>query len=172
MAYAAMKKEVLNFDTGTHYEVMLKYPTGKQVSNGRIMFSTTDEAVFFVDPDVADKIYELQLRPNEKLRIIRRGGRNGSLEVSKASEQPVTPQSIPAAPTVTTVPEAPTLQAPQQSQNSSFSRIMASSYIAAIDALLVAHDYAESKGIQFKLSPGEIRASAHCIYISATRGGR
>lgn len=172
MAYAnALKKEVLNFEPNETYELALKYPTGKQVSNGRIMFSTVNDEVFFLDPMEADRIDGLQLAPQEKFRLIRKGaGRSSSIEVSKDSSagQPVVRQSAPSA-TVHT-PQESTRQVPQ-SQDNSFSRIMASSYIAAIDALMTARDYAESKGIPFKLSPAEVRASAHCIYISATRQG-
>ena len=170
MAYAQMKREVLNFESGLVYELALKYPAGKPVSNGRIMFSTTDEAVFFVDPFDAEAIAGLNLRPGEKFRLVKQGGRNGSVEVSKAlKEQPVVERAAPATSVPSTHQESTQLP---QSQNSSFSRMMASSYIAAIDALLIAHDYAESKGLQFKVSPGEVRASAHCIFIASSRGGR
>ena len=173
MAYAQMKREVLQFESGLVYELALKYPAGKPVSNGRIMFSTTDEAVFFVDPFDAEAISGLNLKPGEKFRLVKQGGRNGNIEVSKAgevAEQPVGRQTAPATSVLNTHQES-TQQSPQ-SQNSSFSRMMAASYIAAIDALLIAHDYAESKGLQFKISPGEVRASAHCIFIASSRGGR
>jgi hypothetical protein len=170
MAYAQMKREVLQFESGMVYELALKYPAGKPVSNGRIMYSTTDEAVFFVDPFDAEAISGLNLKPGEKFRLVKQGGRNGNIEVAKAEsvvEQPVIRQTAPAAPANT----ESTQQLPQP-QNSSYSRMMASSYIAAIDALMIAHDYAESKGLQFKISPGEVRASAHCIFIASSRGGR
>lgn len=171
MAYAQMKREVLQFESGLVYELALKYPAGKPVSNGRIMFSTTDEAVFFVDPFDAEAISGLNLKPGEKFKLVKQGGRNGSVEVSKAlKEQPVVERAAPATSVPNTHQES-TQQLPQP-QNSSFSRMMASSYIAAIDALMIAHDYAESKGIQFKLSPRELRSAAHCIFIASSRGGR
>ena len=175
MSYsAAVKKEILNFEPNLVYEIALKYPAGKQVSNGRIMFSTTDDEVFFLDPSDADRIAALQLGPREKFRLIRKGaGRAAIIDVSKkepAAEQPVVRQAAPSA-TVPNTHHESTQQMPQ-TQHSSYSQIMAASYVAAIDSLMVAHDYAESKGIPFKLSPQEIRSAAHCIFIAGSRGVR
>jgi hypothetical protein len=174
MQATATKRDVLTFDSGAVYMIALKYQMGKQVSNGRIMFSTVDGEVFFMDPDDADKIYDLKLQPQEKFRLIRRGNsRTGAIEVSRITpvEQPVVRPAAPVAVMPAYVPETENKQqqVPQQPQNNSLSGIMASSYIAAIDALMIAQSYAESKGLPFRLSMGEVRSAAHCIFIQAGR---
>lgn len=162
MANAAqMNRDVINFAAGQTYEIALKYPTGKQISNGRIMFSTTDNEVFFITQDEADQIYALDLRPQEKFRATKEG-RNLVFE-----RIPMVQQSVARPTAAATIESVPTQ--PSQLQGNSLSSIMASSYISAIDALLVAKDYADAKGIPFKLSSMEIRACAHSIFIQAGR---
>lgn len=171
MASAAqMNRDVLNFQNGIAYELALKYPTGKQISNGRVMFSTTDGEVFFIEQDDADKIYALDLRPQERFRILKSRAGIVFERISKVQQPEVIPQrTIPAAAPVPTeqVTTQPSLQG-----NSSLSNLMASAYISAMDALVIAGDYAAQHSIPFKFTMGELRASAHCIFIAASRGGR
>jgi hypothetical protein len=165
---AQVQRDVLQFENGLAYEIALKYGTGKVISNGRVMFSTTDGEVFFVSQDDADKIYELELRPQERFKVTKT--RSG-LEVERiphvqAGRQATVPPAVPA-----TKNNGVESDATSQAQNNSLSGIMASSYIAAIDALLIAKDYADKKGIAFKISSMELRASAHCLFIAATKNG-
>lgn len=187
-------RDVLQFEAGLDYEVALKYGTGKAVSNGRVMFTTTQDEVFFLDPLDAEAIYSLELKPQEKFRMKKIGaGRNAQIEVRRINRtaERVSPCIVSgvqrdlgnAPPTtveqpVVQTPAAPAKESAQsnvqnqsQPQNNSLSGIMASSYISAIDALMVARDYAEHKGIAFKISTGELRAAAHCIFIAASRQG-
>jgi hypothetical protein len=167
MASAPMQRPVLALADGVPVEIALKYATGKQVANGRIMFSTVDGEVFFLDEFDADQIYALELKPQEPFKIMKR---NKQIIVErKRVEQPVGP--APTAPATVSTPVQQNQQSQSQSNNS-LSGLMASSYISAIDALTVARDYAEHKGIPFRLSMGEIRSAAHCIFIAASRGVR
>lgn len=167
---AAVNRNVLNFQNGIAYEIALKYETGKTISNGRIMFSTTDGEVFFIDQQDADKIYDLQLRPQEKFRLLKS---KAGIEVERIPmvQKPVVQTPAPAATSASSIAGRTEPSAGQTSHahGNSLSGIMASSYISAIDALLVAKDYAESKGVPFKLSSMEIRACAHSIFIQAGR---
>lgn len=163
-ASPTMNRPVLNFANGVPVEIALKYGTGKQTSNGRVMFSTVDGEVFFVDEFDADQIYALELRPQEPFRIMKRGGQ--ILVERKRVEQPAIP--APAAPATV---ETAAQQIQQQPQSNTLSGIMASSYIAAVDALLIAKEYAEHKGVAFRMSPAELRACAHCLFIAATKQG-
>lgn len=161
MASAPMQRPVLALADGVPVEIALKYATGKQVANGRIMFSTVDGEVFFLDEFDADQIYNLELKPQEPFRILKR---NKQIIVERirterqVSEAPAAPASIERN------------QQSQPQSNNSLSGIMASSYISAMDALTVAADYAAHKGIPFKLTMGELRSAAHCIFIAASRG--
>lgn len=161
---ATVTRDVLNFSNGIAYEIALKYGTGKLVSNGRVMFSTVDGEIFFLDPDDADKIYALQLDKQEKFRLLKS---RAGIEVQRIAERMV---QTPAPAAVTNTSMVSTGAAPQ-AQNNSLSGIMAASYISAIDALLVASDYAEKHGVPFRITSGEVRSAAHCIYISLTKNG-
>jgi hypothetical protein len=165
MASTAQKRDVLNFEPSLEYTIALKYETGRQISNGRIMFTTVEGEVFFIDQEDADKIYELQLRPQEPFKLVKQG-RNGISVERIAGRQATEP---PAAPAIRSFGvESDTAS---QAQNTSLSGIMAASYISAIDALVIAEQYAQKKGVAFKITTGEIRSSAHCIYISMTKNG-
>lgn len=157
---AQMQRPILGLEEGRPYEIALKYPTGKAVSNGRIMFSTTEGEVFFVDQFDAEMIYGLELRPQEPFRIMRR---NRQIQVERCRVERQVSEA-PAAPAI-----VPQQKEQSQPQSNSLSAIMAASYVSAIDALQVAQQYAEKHGVPFRISPAEIRACAHCIFIQAGR---
>lgn len=173
MASTAIRRDTLSLAPDVTYELVLKYQTGKQISNGNIMFTTAMDQVFFLKPEDAQKIHALGLGVNEPFEIVKRNGVIVVRRVNVQQPEPIpTKSEVPAAPTQTR-PVSPVAQ-PSQPQNNSLSGIMAASYIAAMDALMVAQEYAYSKGVPFKLTTGEIRASSHCIFIAMTRqmGGR
>jgi hypothetical protein len=159
MASATMQRPVLTLADGVPVEIALKYATGKQVANGRIMFSTVDGEVFFLDEFDADQIYALELKPQEAFRIMRRN-KQIIVERIRVERQVVEAPAAPAS-----------IERNQQSQpqNNSLSGLMASAYISAIDALQIAEQYAQSKGVAFRISPAELRSCSHCIFIAATR---
>src|SRR4030095_2019643 len=99
------------------------------------------------------------LKPQKWFRIMKR---NKQIMVERIrTERPVV--EAPAAPA--------SIERNQQSppQNNSLSGTMAAAYVAAVDALLIARDYAEHKGIPFRISPAELRACAHSIFIQSGR---
>src|SRR5262245_34660348 len=130
MANAAQKRDVLNFEQGLEYTIALKYETGRQISNGRIMFTTVEGEVCFIDQDVADRIYDVKLRPQEPVKLVKQG-RNGGLAVERVAGRQVS--SAPTAPIATNEVEHQ-----PQAHGNSLSGIMAASYISAIDALKIA----------------------------------
>lgn len=175
MASTAIRRDTLSLANDQVYELVLKYPTGKQISNGSIMFTTMADQVLFLRPEDAQKIHALGLGVNEPFQITKR---NGVIIVRRVQHEqqpePIpTKSEAPIAAATQTRPVSPVAQ-PSQPQNNSLSGIMAASYIAAMDALMIAQEYAYSKGVPFKLTTGEIRASSHCIFIAMTRqmGGR
>jgi hypothetical protein len=174
----AVRRDTLTFQDEIVYELVLKYQTGKQISNGNIMFTTSQDQVFFLRPDNAQKIHALGLQVNEPFELIKR---NSGIVVRRIGQQPESssPRSfVPAAATAKTEEGRDANQnnaAPSsQPQSNTLSGVMAASYIAAMDALMIAADYANAKDVNFKITSGEIRSCAHCIFIATSRqqGGR
>ena len=172
----AVRRDTLSFDENVVYELVLKYATGKQISNGNIMFTTSMDQVFFLRPEAAQKIHALGLGVNEPFELIKR---NSGIVVRRIEQQPEpspTKRSFPTAATAQTEEGRDANQnnaAPSsQPQSNTLSGIMAGSYIAAMDALMIAQDYAEAKGLPFKISPMELRSAALSIFIATSKGGR
>lgn len=176
----AVRKNTLQFDANIPYELVLKYQTGRQCANGRVMFSTMTDENFFLEVDDARKIHELGLAPNEPFKLMRRvigSGKKAETAyiVSRVGgsqkQQPgkAFENSTPAAVT-TTETISSTQSLPNGSKNGSiYSNVLASSYIAAIDALIIAKDYADHKGLTFRITEEEIRCSANSIFIEFGR---
>jgi hypothetical protein len=185
-----MRRDTLQFDPNVPRTLALKYQTGREVSNGRIMFSTTEDEVFFLDANDAAKVHALGLGQNEPFRILKRvtgsgKSRETSYVISRAEDRERQQQSGSNRPAATATPArqpAPAAsvsgggdqqQAAEPSSLTdnriSMTKVMASSYVAAIDAVVVAKDYAEKKGVSFRVTEEEIRASAHCIFIQFWR---
>jgi hypothetical protein len=166
----AVRRDTLTFEDNVVYELVLKYPTGKVISNGNVMFSTSMDQVFFLRPEAAQKIHALGLGVNEPFELIKR---NSGIIVRRVEQQtePTGQSYAPPAAAAQTKYVSQIAQ-PSQPQNNSLSGIMASSYIAAMDALMIAAEYARAKDVNFKITSGEIRSCAHCIFIATSRGGR
>jgi hypothetical protein len=171
----ATRRDTLTFESDVVYELVLKYATGKQISNGNIMFTTSMDQVFFLRPEAAQKIHALGLQINEPFELVKR---NSGIVVRRIGQQPE--PSLPKS----WIPTAATAQTEEgrdanknnaapssQPQSNTLSGIMAASYIAAMDALMIAADYADAKGITFKITSGEIRSCAHCCFIASTKNG-
>jgi len=175
----ATRRDTLTFENEVVYELVLKYPTGKVISNGNVMFSTSMDQVFFLRPEAAQKIHALGLGINEPFELIKR---NSGIVVRRIEQQPEpnpTKSKLPTAASAQTekgraVADNSTVAPSSQPQSNTLSGIMAGSYIAAMDALLIAADYANAKDVNFKITSGEIRSCAHCIFIATSRqqGGR
>jgi hypothetical protein len=169
----AVRRDTLTFESDVVYELVLKYQTGKQISNGNIMFTTSQDQVFFLRPDNAQKIHALGLQVNEPFELVKR---NSGIVVRRIGQQPESslPKSwIPTAATAKTEEGRDANQnnaAPSsQPQSNTLSGIMAGSYIAAMDALMIAQDYAEAKGLPFRISPMELRSAALSVFIAQTK---
>jgi hypothetical protein len=89
---ATGQRETVEFDPNVTQRIALKYQTGRVVNgrNGnRVMFTTADDKVFFLDEDVAQLIYDLGLKPRAPFTVCRRqSGKAVAWEVSRLGEQP------------------------------------------------------------------------------------
>ena len=164
-----MNRNTLTFEANVPYELALKYESGREISNGRIMFTTTQNECFFLDPEDARKIHALGLTVNEPFRIVKRFvGKKTVYDVSRIQEprQAHSGKVAPApAPQEATSKSAPhnvsadsqlerqlrdsvhVARAADPQQERSLSLLMASSYIAAIDAVILAEEYARHKAL-------------------------
>lgn len=71
---------VVEFLPNVPVELAMKYPAPKMMETRygmRAMFSTTDGRVFFLDPEVAQKITLLGIRPNERFSVCMRQVQDG-----------------------------------------------------------------------------------------------
>jgi hypothetical protein len=168
----AVRRETLTFENEVVYELVLKYQTGKQIANGNIMFTTTMDQVFFLRPEAAQKIHALGLQQNEPFEILKRNGQIIVRRVNIEQQTEGTSSKIPPPAAAAQTKPVSQIAQPSQPQSNTLSGIMAGSYIAAMDALMIAQDYAEAKGLPFKISPMELRSAALSIFIATSKGGR
>lgn len=86
MAAAAVgMRDVVQLEPNVPVEVALLFPTGKPVMNGeRMMFSLVDGRVMFLDPEPAERIAQLGLKPRGTVRLCLKwsGKRGDRKEVS------------------------------------------------------------------------------------------
>jgi hypothetical protein len=162
----AIRRDTLTFEEGVCYELVLKYGTGKPISNGNVMFTTTMDQVFFLRPEAAQKIHALGLATNEPFEILKRNGVIIVRRVNIEQQAEPLPTKVKATPAATA--QEPSAE-PEQRDDTSLSGLMASAYLASINALVIAEQYAIKKGVNFKITSGEVRSAAHCIFIAASR---
>lgn len=99
-------REIVEFPPNIPVTLALKYPQGKVISNQygeRIMFSTVDNRVLFLDPDVAGQIEALGVNIRENFTITKQSdGRKDSPLTWKVArlvgEQPNGTMVVPALP--------------------------------------------------------------------------
>lgn len=170
MASTVIRRNTLQFDANVPYTLSLKYATGRTVANGRVMFTTTEDECFFLDPNEAQQIHNLRLGPQEPFelmrRVVKRAGNKTetALLVQKANREYEPRQTQPSKSQPAAVTETVSNSASQGNSNS-LTALMTSAYIAAIDALLTARQYAEKKGVPFQLSEERIHTTAHSMFI-------
>jgi hypothetical protein len=70
--------KAVRFPLNVPQQVAIKYRTGKQVSNGSVMYSLMDGRVMFVPPTVADTISVMDIQPGQSFFICKRSLRPGN----------------------------------------------------------------------------------------------
>lgn len=149
-------REIIRFETNVPVTVTLKYPEGKEM-DGRfgpqVMFTTDDDRLFFLNPPEASRLHALRLKA-EPVTICKRAvqqGRKKSLfweiEREQVSPKPVVATPAPAVPTAVATGDVSS----SRPQGTITTRQLASVLIASIDALILARDYARSKGLESEL---------------------
>ena len=168
--------EILRFEFNVPEEIALKFPTGKEVEGRygpQVMYTLTDSRIMYLDPNVADKISEMQIGAGEYFTIVKRekkDGRKKSAEyvIQRNTEQvPGSTAPIPSAPVSrnsTFASSSISTDTPQQDTLSALFR-------AAIDTLDDATRYGASKGRKLDFNEEDVRCLAVSLFISASKGG-
>jgi hypothetical protein len=172
---------IVKFTPNQPVVLTVKYGSLKPCQNGRYLLSTKQGSAFFNAID-AERIHELGLHPGEKLECLyKRIGKEEAFAFSKIAEpqQPETMESRPAAaatsgtfqknpsPSQAITPE--TLPTHEPVSQTVMSSRMAGAYIAAIDAIASAQQYAAKYNIVLKFSEESIQCSANSIFIQFHR---
>src|SRR5215467_7562594 len=108
-------REVIEFAPNVPVTVALRYNQGKHVAGqygDRMMFSTTDGRIFFLDPFVAGKIEAAGINVRESFTITKKWdgvkGSTMSWEIARvAGEQPNGTFAVPALPEAAATPKPP-----------------------------------------------------------------
>jgi hypothetical protein len=185
MATSAMAaREIIRFEAGRPETVCLKYGKGKEVNGAggpQFMFSTLDNRIFFIDPDVAWNIEQCPGAANgEPITITRsKGPRNtinwdirpavagGRAEPAPAAAPaPVRRIAEPEPPAIREEPKAPAAEAPREI--TPFAVKLCVSMCALIDAMSEAKAYAARKRID--LTNEDLRSLAATAFIQECKG--
>jgi len=170
--------EALKFESNVPVNVALKYESGKLCANQRVMYTLTDGQKMFLDPPVAARVDQLQVKPGEALTICKIGkGKDAQWAVGRSGETAGVPL-VPAASKKRT-PAAPLEFPPKpvESPNEiAARRVVASadnsmrSYLkAAVSAVADTEKFAYSIGRELIFSSADVLTAA--IFL-AQMGGR
>lgn len=158
------KRDVIRFEPGEAVTVELKYQTGRAVSGThgpQMMYTTTDDRVFFLEPQIADSLEALHLRKGERVRIakLRQGdGIHWDMErvPSQQDARPVHQNGISS----------------QDSPGSSPESVMADCFRAALDAIADAQEYSNRKALGIAFTSDNVTSAALSAYIAKSREGK
>ncbi len=168
-------REIIRFEPGRPETVALKFSEGKEIAGQygvQYMYTTTDDRIFFLDPDVARSLDELGVGRGEEVRIGKtrrpKGGYDWEIErVRRPQAVPPrdeTPRNEPPAP-------APLPVMPADPVTPASARMMAC-FKAAIDAVAEAQAYANRKSLGITFTSENITSAALSCYINECKGGR
>lgn len=156
MPHPTQQREAINFEPNLPVTLSLKYSSGRETSKpGRIIFTTTDNRVFFVDLVVARQIETLNLAPGENITLtkIQRNGRGPITWTAERvfGEQPNGTFSVPAA------PRKPMVAASLEDEALS---------LVNVYAAVLTRSQAQHGG---KVKPEEVRALVTAAYLHRVR---
>lgn len=164
--------------------VALVATTGDMVSSNfggsEVLLKLTDGRPWYVAPAMADVIRTSGIQPRQQLEVTRTG--KGPMDwriVPLQAHLGGAPAAAPPQTVVAETPHAVTQPLPQQSQHSAASPSVSAAtlrfvaaYKSAIDVLLEAKTYAQTRGLALEIHCEDVRALAATLIISADKGGR
>lgn len=173
--------DIIRFQTNEPETFGLRFPEGKEVEGrfgAQVMFSTTDERIFFVDLPVAARIHAMRLSEGEVITITKRSvkeGRKQSIkwEIERTADfAPVEVEPV-QKPAVATLAPAASSKDHSTSNTNILTRQLASALCSAIDAVLIAVEYAKSRGadkeIALDFNAEDVRTLANAGMIQMQR---
>jgi hypothetical protein len=161
------KREVVNFPLDTPVTLALAYPEPKLTSTAhgeRFMYSTTDNRVMFLDPDVASKISQAGINVREDFTLTRHhvDGKDSWEIARKVGEQSNGTFVVPASPIAPPRPAAAAETARKPVQSAIAALVTEAN--ALVDAYAVVLERALTT-YQGKIKPDEIKALLISSYI-------
>jgi hypothetical protein len=150
------------------------------------MFSTTDEEVFFVDPEdaavIENQLSNLGIKPYQRFRIMRRVIGTGRKAESSFVVAPIQSQNGTGAGSQPTPdhahrPSPPVQGASSQSQGTSTNGkrpardLIAECFEIAVDSLVAQQEYARQQGLMLRVGQRDVISVAMSLFINAGRGG-
>lgn len=180
--------EILKPETNIPYELAMRFDSPKIVESQltgdkQAMITLTDGRIVYVPPFVADRLGEIGIRKNDPFILCRREIRDGSKKslvwqvkpAETAKPEVMTPASparaeAPQCPAKSQQSQLPQAQAttPDVPMGTTAARFMGG-YKTAIDVLLEARAYAQSKGLPLDIHCEDVRALAATIMIDMQR---
>ena len=134
-----------------------------------------DGRLVYLKQRVKLQIDEMGVQIGEPIEVTQTLSQHGSKKIWGWSVRRVEQEQRPAnhlagnapAAAPTTTPQV-TGQAPQ-TQRTSYTQVMAKCWIASIDALIMARDYAKSQDLEFRITDESLRCCANSIFIAYDR---
>lgn len=139
-----------------------------------------DGRIVYLKEAVKVQLDEMSIKTNEPIEVTQTLSQHGQKKiygwkVRRVEEDQQQPEknlsSNPPAATVSAMPSD--VQAPQSQPSTngrpSYGRIMAQCWIASIDALITARDYAKAKDLEFRITDESLRCCANSVFIQFFR---
>jgi stage V sporulation protein SpoVS len=182
--------DIIRFQANEPETFGLRFPEGKEVEGrfgAQVMFSTVDGRIFFVDVPVAARIHAMRLSEGEVITITKRSVKDGRKQSIKweiertADFEPVEvePEQKPVEvepvqkPALATLAPAASSKDHSTSNTNIVTRSLAGALCSAIDAVLLAAEYAKSRGVDavvvIDFNAEDIRTLANTALISMQR---
>lgn len=166
------QREIIRFEAGRPETVRLKYATGKEVQGRggpQFLFTTVDDRIFFVDPEVARSIQQCGVSGDEPVTITKYKGPKNTVnwDVRKA----VTGASPTPAPVV--INQQDTTPAPTSIAETGpitpMTAKLCACFMASVDAIAEAQRYCARKGLGVTFTNEDVRCVAISAFIQGER---
>lgn len=175
------QETTIKFEPNVPVDLSLKWIDGREVpsqyGDPQVMFTSSDGRRMFATQTLAAMIRESGVQPNEPIRVCKRQeGRTVRWQVQRVGDPPRQAPEIPEPP----VPAPPSPGRPPAEPNHPVavvkhtvtSRLVASAYIAALDGLREAQQYAASQGIAFRYDAPQVQATANTVLMQYWQHGK
>jgi len=178
-----MPRAIVQLAPGKPEVLALKFAKGRDYGE-RVLFSTVDERVLYLDQEEARELEALGIPKEVPFSITRvRTGKGGTrcefARLNGAAEKAAAPNGsarVPQAHDTPVYPEVPavsSLGSPDLTGRiTPVAAKLLASYMTAVDTLLETQVYAQRKGLVIAITCEDVRCLAATVFISAEGGSR